>query len=113
MSRRAQKMVATAARKAADDQSFVPVLLLSEVDVQQCSEEDFIQILTHFNEIFANRPEDHQSIYVKRVYHRMLQLLSQQARLPLDKCGIVINQYTLYYPEMAILTLDDLKNLNT
>ncbi|CAF4635183.1 unnamed protein product, partial [Rotaria sp. Silwood2] len=113
MSRHAQKLLAVAARKAAADESFVPVLLLSEVDVQQCSEEDFVQILTHFNEIFANRSEDQQSAYVKQVYHRMLQLLSQQARLPLDKCGIVINQYTLYYPEMAILTLDDLKNLNT
>ncbi|CAF3913525.1 unnamed protein product [Rotaria sp. Silwood1] len=112
MSRRAQKMLAAAARKAADDETFVPVLLLSEVDVQQCSEEDFVQILTRFNEIFANRPEDQQSAYVKRVYYRMLQLLSQQARLPLDKCCMVVNQYTLYYPEMAILTLDDLKNLN-
>lgn len=112
MSRRAKQMLAAAARQAADGDSFVPVLLLSELDITKCSQTEFIQILTYFDEIFANRPADQQSLYLEQVYHRMLQLLSQKVVLPIDKCALVINQFILHHPEMAILTFDDLKKFN-
>ncbi|CAF4203252.1 unnamed protein product, partial [Rotaria sordida] len=112
MSRRAKQMLAAAARQAADEQSFVPVLLLSELDVTKCSQAEFVQILTYFDEIIASCPSDQKSTHIEQVYHRMLQLLSQKVALPSDKSTRVINQFNVYHPEMAILTLDDLKKFN-
>ncbi|CAF3158417.1 unnamed protein product [Rotaria sp. Silwood2] len=108
MSRRAKQILAAEARKAADDNSFVPVLLLSELDITKCSHGQFLEILTNFDEICTNRPVDQRSTYVERVHHRMLQLLSQKMTIPLDKIVTMVKQLILFHPVMTILTLDDL-----
>ncbi|CAF4593171.1 unnamed protein product [Rotaria sp. Silwood1] len=112
MSRRAKQILAAEARKAADGNSFVPVLFLSELDVSKCSQEQFLEILTHFNELCANRPVDQRSTYVEQVYHRLLHLLSQKVTIPFDRIVAIVKQLILYCPVMAILTLDDLKKFD-
>ncbi|CAF3004740.1 unnamed protein product [Rotaria sp. Silwood2] len=109
MSRRAKQILAVEARKAANEDSFVPVLLLSELDVSKCTQVQFLEILANFDELCTSRPVDQRSTYVEQVYNRMLQLLSQKMEIQLNQIVAMIKQMISYHPVMTILTLDDLK----
>ncbi|CAF1117060.1 unnamed protein product [Adineta steineri] len=111
MLRRTKQMLAMDARQMANSDSFVPVLLLSEENVEQCSQEQFLKIIANFDELCANRSIEERSQYVEQVYHRMLKILSQKTLIPLDHIIAVIKQFIIYYPSMAILTLDELKTI--
>ncbi|CAF1446621.1 unnamed protein product [Rotaria sordida] len=111
MSRRAKQILAAEARKAADGDSFVPVLLLSELDVSKCTQIQFLEILTNLDELCASRLVDQRATYVEQIYNRMLQLLSQKIEIPLNRIMAIVKQLIVYHPVMAILTLDDLKKI--
>ncbi len=111
MSRRVKQALVMEARKMASSDSFVPVLLLSDENVEKCTQEQFLEIMTNIDELCANRVLEERRIYIEQVYHRMLNLLSRKTLIPLDKIISVIKQFVTYYPSMAILTLDDLKKI--
>jgi hypothetical protein len=104
-----KQALVTAARTMANSDSFVPVLLLSELDVEQCTQEEFLQILTNVDELCANRSLEERPKYIEQIYHRMLNVLSRKTVIPLDEIIGTVKQFVAYYPSMAILTLDDLK----
>jgi hypothetical protein len=106
-----KQTLAMEARKMTSSDSFVPVLLLSEQDIEQCTQEQFLQILVNLNELCGNRTSDERPKYVAQVYHRMLKILSQKFIIPVDQIIGVIKQFVRYHPSMAILTLDDLKKI--
>ncbi|CAF4606486.1 unnamed protein product [Rotaria sp. Silwood1] len=111
MSRRAKQILAAEARKAADEDSFVPVLLLSDLDVNKCTQVQFLEILTNLDELCTSRPIDQRSTYVEQIYHRMLQLLSHKVEIPLNRIVAMVKQLITYHPVMTLLTLDDFKKL--
>ncbi len=111
MSRRIKQTLAMEARKMASSDSFVPAILLSEINVEKCTQEEFLEILSNLDDLCANRSSEERPIYVKQVYHRMLNLLSRKILIPLDKIVGAIKQFVTYNPSMAILTLDDLKKI--
>ncbi|CAF4232557.1 unnamed protein product, partial [Adineta steineri] len=96
MLRRTKQMLAMDARQMANSDSFVPVLLLSEENVEQCSQEQFLKIIANFDELCANRSIEERSQYVEQVYHRMLKILSQKTLIPLDHIIAVIKQFIIY-----------------
>ena len=112
MSRRAKQMLAAEARKAAGENSFVPVLLLSEVDPTRCTPEKYLELLICIDELCDQKPIEQRAGYVEQIYHRMLDLLSDKMQIPLDRIVGVVRQVVLHHPTMAILTLDDLKQFN-
>ena len=112
MSRRANQMLAAEARKAAEENSFVPVLLLSEVDPTGCTPEKYLDLLTNIDELCDQKPIEQRAGYVEQIYHRMLDLLSHKMQIPLDRIVGVVKQVVLHHPAMAILTLDDLTQFN-
>jgi hypothetical protein len=109
MLRRIKQALAIEAREMANSDSFVPVLLLSEENVEQCTQEQFLQILINLDELCANRSSEERPKYVEQIYHRMLNILSRKISIPLDQIIVTVKQFVAYHPSMAILTLDDLK----
>ena len=112
MSRQEKQMLATQARNAATADSFVPVVLLSDTDVDKCTALQFLEILAHLDELCNDRAIDRRSAYVKQVYHRMLHLLSWNIEIPSDRIVATVKQFVTYHPSMAILRLDDLKHFH-
>jgi hypothetical protein len=104
-----KQALATAARTMVDSDSFVPVLLLSELDVEQCTQEQFLQILTNLDELCTNQSLEDRPKYIEQVYHRMLNVLSRKTTIPFEQIIGTVKQFVACYPSMAILTLDDLK----
>ncbi|CAM4775055.1 unnamed protein product [Rotaria magnacalcarata] len=111
MSRRAKQILAAEARKAAEDDSFVSVLLLSELDVNKCTQAQFLEILINLDELSAKLPADKRSTYIEEVYNRMIQLLSRKVDIPPNRIMTTIKQLMMYHPVMTILTFDDLKKI--
>ncbi|CAF5158536.1 unnamed protein product, partial [Rotaria magnacalcarata] len=111
MSRRAKQILAAEARKAAEDDSFVPVLLLSELDVNKCTQAQFLEILINLDELSAKLSADKRSTYIEEVYNRMIQLLSRKVDIPPNRIMTTIKQLMIYHPVMTILTFDDLKKI--
>lgn len=106
-----KQTLAMDARKMASSDSFIPVLLLSEENVQECTQEKFLEILPNIDHLCDNRSSEERSTYVKQIYDRMLNILSRKTLIPLEHIINAVKQFIMYYPSMAILTLDDLKKL--
>ena len=109
MQRRLQQMLAREAKKMASSNSFVPIVLLSELNIDQCTQEEFLEIITNIDDMCNNQSLEKRPIYVEQIYHRMLNLLSRKIVIPLERIVGVVKQYIEYNPSMSILTLDDLK----
>lgn len=111
MSRRTKQALVLESRMMANANSFVPVLLLAEEDVQQCSQEKFIQILANLEELCANRSIEDRPKYIEMIYHRMLNILSRKIPISEDRINLTVKEFVKFHPSMSILTLNDLQNL--
>lgn len=111
MLRRMKQALMVESRMAANADSFVPVLLLVQEDVQQCSQDKFIEILANLEELCANQSIEQRSKYIEMIYHRMLNLLSRKIPISDDRINSTIKEFVKYHPSASILTLDDLKTL--
>ena len=111
MSRQAKQMLAAQARKAAESDSFVPTLLLSNLEIDKCAPAQFLEIVSHMDEFCANRAMDQRPAYVEQVYHRLLHLLSRKVVIQSERVVATVKQFVTYHPAMSILTLDDLKDI--
>ncbi|UJR20505.1 hypothetical protein I4U23_023633 [Adineta vaga] len=111
MARRMKQMLAATARNMVDSDAFIPVLLLSELDVVSCSQIQFLEIIANIDELCNSKIAEERAKYIEQIYHRMLQLLSKKVIISSDHINHVVNQYVMYHPSMTILTLDDLKHM--
>ena len=111
MLRQAKQALMLASRVMANADSFVPVLLLAEEDVEKCSQEKFIDILANLEELCANRSIEERPKYIEMIYHRMLNILSRKVPISEDRINLTIKEFVKFHPSMSILTLDDLKTL--
>ena len=112
MSRRAKQMLAADARKAAENDSFVPVLLLSEVDPSTCNPGQYLELLKTIDELYSQKPIEQRTEYVEKIYRRMLELLSHKVEIAFDRIVAVIKYVIIHQPTIAIVTNDDLKQYN-
>lgn len=112
MSRRAKQMLAAEARKAAENDSFVPVLLLSEADPSTCSPVQYLELLKSIDELYSQKPIEQRTEYVEKIYRRMLELLSHKVEIAVDRIVAVIKYVIIHQPTIAIVTNDDLKQYN-
>ncbi|UJR12341.1 hypothetical protein I4U23_016518 [Adineta vaga] len=112
MSHRTKQMLACEARKAAQEDFFVPVLLLSDEDPCNCSQEQYLELLKNLEQLCNKKAAEEREVYIENVYHRMLDLLSRKMDIPFDRIVSVVKQVVMYHPTKAILTFDDLKQFN-
>ncbi|CAF0903983.1 unnamed protein product [Adineta steineri] len=112
MSRRTQQMLASEARKAAQEDAFVPLLLLTEEDPSNCSAEQYQELLKNIEQLCNKKTAEEQRTYVEKVHHRMLDFLSRKIEIPFDRVVSVIKQVVVHHPTKAILTFDDLNQFN-
>ncbi len=65
MSRRLKQKLSMEARKLTSADSFVSVQLLSEVNAEQCTQEQFLEILSNFDDLCDNRSSEERSLYIE------------------------------------------------
>lgn len=105
-------MLAAEARKAAENDSFIPVLLNTQVDPSTCSPQEYLELLKNIDQLCDQRAPEERTDYVGKMYHRLLDLLSRKVEISADRIVAVIKHVIVYHPTMTILTNDDLKQFH-
>ena len=109
MSRQAKQILAAAAKRAAESDSFVANLLLGDIEPGRCNREQFLEVLAHFEDICAKKPIDQRAIYVEQAYARCLTLLSEGSNIPMNRIDNLFRQIVVLHPTMAMLDFDELQ----
>ncbi|CAF2126590.1 unnamed protein product [Rotaria magnacalcarata] len=85
---------------------------LSVLDIKECTQSQFLEVLMNLDEICTSQSADERTTFIEHVYRRMLHTISLMTNISLDRIVAVIKQLITYSPVMTILTVDDLKNMN-
>lgn len=112
MSRQLKQRLAMEARQMANEDSFVSLVILFEKDIEQCSQNEFIEILSNLEQIMEKKSVEQRPIYIEQVYKRILQILSKKISIDENLINKIIKEYSNYFPLKSILTFDDLKEFN-
>ncbi|CAF4907280.1 unnamed protein product [Rotaria socialis] len=72
---------------------------LSVLDIKECTQSQFLEVLTNLGEICTSQSADERTTFIAQVYRRMLHTISRTTNISLDRIVAVLKQLITYSPQ--------------